>query len=282
MSGAEILVWIHVLGWAAYFGAQFAVIYMLMPAAESAPDEAHRRASLIAGFKFYNPFSIGMLGIVVITGAMRLTDLKAEMKFDYFARIGEPLALKLGLAFLLIFIQSYITFGLSFRIGRQEEVAAHGDGPAFTIEQLNSMLRRIRAMIWVTIVLTAAVVLVSLTIVRRASADPGAPPPISTRAALDAGFGARIELDGARRISSSGEREERADDIGEGHESKHHARQLGEEAVLRVADVVGRRAGISRGAEREIGTVGSRCVHGRILPMVTIGDYWSASREVTR
>lgn len=188
MNGAEILVWIHVLAWAAYFGAQFAVIYMLMPVAEGAPDEAHRRASLITGFKFYNPFSIGMLGIVVITGAMRLTDLKAEMKFDYFARIGEPLAIKLGLAFLLIFIQTYITFGLSFRIGRQEEVAAHGDGPAFTVEQLNSMLKRIRAMIWVTIILTAAVVLVSLTIVRRAADEPTTESRISARAALDFGL----------------------------------------------------------------------------------------------
>jgi uncharacterized membrane protein len=184
-SGAEVLIWIHVLGWAAYFGAQFAVIYMLMPAAETAGDEAHRRAILITGFKFYNPFSIGVLGIVVITGAMRLTDLKAEMQFDYFARIGEPLALKLGLAFLLIFLQTYITFGLAFRIGRQEEVAAHGDGPAFTIEQLNSMLKRIRAMIWLTIVLTAMVVFVSLTIVRRAAAEPASESRISARAALD-------------------------------------------------------------------------------------------------
>ncbi|MGH7779414.1 MAG: hypothetical protein ACREQR_06275 [Candidatus Binataceae bacterium] len=185
INGAQILVWIHVLAWAAYFGGQFAVLYMLMPAAETAPDEAHRRASLITGFKFYNPFSIGVLGIVVITGAMRLTDLKAEMKFDYFARIGEPLALKLGLAFLLIFIQTYITFGLAFRIGRQEEVAAHGDGPAFTIKQLNSMLKRIRAMIWVTIVLTAAVVLVSLTIVRRAAAESPLESSLSARAAPD-------------------------------------------------------------------------------------------------
>jgi uncharacterized membrane protein len=171
MSGSEILVWIHVLAWAAYFGAQFAVIYMLIPAAERASDESHRRAALIAGFKFYNPFTLATLLIVVITGAMRLTDLKAEMKFDYFAKVGEPLALKLGLAFLIIFLQTYISLGLAFRIGRQEEIAAHGDGPAFTVEQVNSILARIRAMAWVTIVLTAVTVLVSLTIVRRATVD---------------------------------------------------------------------------------------------------------------
>jgi len=156
---------------AAYFGAQFAVVYMLLPVAEQAGDESRRRAALITGFKFYNPFTIAMLGIVVITGAMRLTDVKAEMKFEYFSRIWAPLSLKLGLAFLLIFIQTYITFGLAFRIGRQEEVAAHGDGEAFTVERLNSMLSRIRSMIWFTILLTAAVVFVSLTIMKRAVSE---------------------------------------------------------------------------------------------------------------
>src|SRR5579862_1760297 len=168
MDSANLLIWIHVLAMAAYFGVQFAVLYILLPMAESAGDESQRRAALITGFKFYNPFTIAMLGIVVIPGAMRLTDVKAEMKFEYFSRIWAALSLKLGLAFLLIFIQTYITFGLAFRIGRQEEVAAHGDGEAFTVERLNSTLSRIRAMIWVTILLTAAVIFVSLTVVKRA------------------------------------------------------------------------------------------------------------------
>jgi hypothetical protein len=66
---------------------------------------------------------------------------------------------------MLIFIQTYLTFGLTFRIGRQEEVAAHGDGEPFTVEQVNSMLRRVRAMAWTTILLTAAIVYVSLRMV---------------------------------------------------------------------------------------------------------------------
>ncbi len=186
MIGGEVLIWLHLCAMAAYVGAQFAVIYMLIPAAETAPNEAARRASLIAGFKFYNPFTIGVLGIIVITGAMRLTDLKASMKFDYFARIGGPLELKLGLAFALIFIQTYITFGLAFRIGRQEEVAAHGDGEAFTVAKINSMLRRIRAMAWFTILLAAAVIWVSLTMVARAVVEPVSAARISARADIAA------------------------------------------------------------------------------------------------
>jgi uncharacterized membrane protein len=170
MLSDELLTWAHVLGLAAYFGAQFSLIYMLIPAANQATDEQTRKRVLIQGLKFYNPFSIGTLGVIVITGAIRLTDLKAALKFDYFAKVSGPLSIKLLLAFILIFIQTYLTFGLTFRIGRQEEVAAHGDGPPLTAEQLNSMIRRIRATTWVTIVLTAAVVLVSLRMVSAAAA----------------------------------------------------------------------------------------------------------------
>jgi uncharacterized membrane protein len=166
MLTTQLLVLAHVLALAAFFGAQFAMLYMLLPVAQRAPDEAGRRAILIEGFRFYNPFTLAMLGVLVITGAMRLTDLKAVMAGSYFARIGDLLALKLGLAFLLIFIQTYVTFGLAFRIGRQEEVAAHGDGPAFTVEKIDSMLARIRAMTWVTIILTVAIVWESLKMAR--------------------------------------------------------------------------------------------------------------------
>ncbi len=162
MLTTQLLIFVHILALAAFFGAQFAMLYMLLPVAERAPDEAGRRAILIEGFRFYNPFTLAMLGVLVITGAMRLTDLKAAMAADYFARIGYLLSVKLGLVFLLVFIQTYVTFGLAFRIGRQEEVAAHGDGPPFTVEKVNSMLARIRAMTWVTIILSAAIVWESL------------------------------------------------------------------------------------------------------------------------
>jgi uncharacterized membrane protein len=166
MLTTQLLILIHVLAMAGFFGVQFAMLYMLLPVAERAPDEAGRRAILIEGFKFYNPFSLALLGVLVITGAMRLTDLKAAMTVNYFATIGTILSLKLLLAFLLIFIQTYVTFGLAFRIGRQEEVAAHGDGPPFSVEKVNSMLSRIRAMTWVTIILTVAIVWESLRMVR--------------------------------------------------------------------------------------------------------------------
>jgi len=61
-------------------------------------------------------------------------------------------------------------------------VAAHGDGEAFTVEQLNSMLRRIRAMAWFTIVLAAAIIWVALTMVSRTLDQPATASRISARA----------------------------------------------------------------------------------------------------
>ena len=40
MNGGEFLMWLHLCAMASYVGAQFAVIYMLIPAAETAPNEA--------------------------------------------------------------------------------------------------------------------------------------------------------------------------------------------------------------------------------------------------
>jgi uncharacterized membrane protein len=178
MDETELLIWMHLMAMAGYFGVQLAVLYILLPAAARAESEAGRRAILINGFKFYNPFTIAALGVIVISGAVHLTDLKASMKMDYFERIGAALELKLLLAFLLIFVQTYITFGLAFRIGRQEEVAAHGDGAPLTAEKIDAMLLRIRMLIWLTIALSALVVLVSI----RMAAQAEAPAPVSSTA----------------------------------------------------------------------------------------------------
>ena len=238
MTGDQLLVWLHVTAMAAYFGAQFAVIYMLLPAAEEAGDEAHRRAALIKGFRFYNPFTIAMLGVVVITGATRLTDLKAEMRFDYFARVGPSLALKLGLAFLLIFLQTYLTFGLAFRIGRQEEVAAHGDGEPFTIEQLNSMLARIRLMAWVTIVLAAATILVSMTMMRRAASSQASGVMLTRDRPAGRNISAMRPASPAVTGSELDELCETGHDVEDREQSEHDPRQLAEQARLQRAMLV--------------------------------------------
>jgi uncharacterized membrane protein len=270
MRGGNLLLWAHLCAMAAYFGVQFALVYMLLPAAQRAGDESARRAALIAGFRFYNPFVLAALGVVMITGAMMITDLKAGMMADYYSRIGRPLALKLLLAFVVIFLQTYITFGLAFRIARQEEVAAHGDGDAFSREQVDSMLRRIRSVTWITILLTAAIILVSLRVAERASGFATALDPSAvsdsrslTRRALDAPARAVAPL------APLDERHERADGVEKRDDREHRSRHLAEHNVLRHPDTLSRVLGIAEpGYRDDSGFVGRR-VHCQFLHLVT-------------
>ncbi|MGH7950000.1 MAG: hypothetical protein ACREQF_12295 [Candidatus Binataceae bacterium] len=283
MLGANLLLWAHLCAMAAYFGAQFAVIYMLLPAAERAGDESARRAALITGFRFYNPFVLAALGLVLMTGAMMITDLKAGMQSDYFARIGRPLALKLLLAFLVIFLQTYITFGLAFRIGRQEEVAAHGDGEPFTNAQIDSMLRRIRYVTWFTIVLTAAIILVSLRISERASGfanafsrfDSPAHAGVSSlfrraRGAPAAAVATLMRLD---------QRYERADGVEQRDNREHRTRHLAQHHALRDPVTLGRGPGIGVRCYRHDPRLVSRRVHCHLLRLVA---FWSDAPQSAR
>jgi uncharacterized membrane protein len=253
MLADNLLLWAHLCAMAAYFGAQFAVIYMLLPAAERAGDESVRRAALITGFRFYNPFVLGALGVVLMTGAMMVTDLKAGMLTDYYARIGRPLAFKLLLAFLVIFLQTYITFGLAFRIGRQEEVAAHGDGEPFTKKQVDSMLRRIRYVTWFTILLTAAIILVSLRISERASESATAFSLVAPLMPLDECY-------------------QRADGVEERDNREHRTGHLAQQHILREPDTLGRGLGIGIRRYRHDSRIVRRRVHCHFLHLVSFSS----------
>ena len=92
---------------------------MFLPAASSIEDPAAQRRLLARGLRPYNVLSVGALGVLVISGASGLTDLKAALG-PGFARLVWPLAGKLGLSFLLINVATYFSFGLAHRLVRAE------------------------------------------------------------------------------------------------------------------------------------------------------------------
>jgi len=106
------------------------------------------RASLIAGF-LLQPVTIACWNYCIAGDAA--DGLEGVDEFDYFARIGRART-ELLLAFLLIFIQTYITS--DWRSGS----AAGRSGSTWRWRCVHRRtveldLRRIRAMSWVTIVL---------------------------------------------------------------------------------------------------------------------------------
>jgi hypothetical protein len=100
--------------------------------------------------------SVGALGVLVISGASGLTDLKATMGPE-FGRLLWRLVGKLSLTFLLINVATYFSFGLAHRLVRAEL----GQLP-LEAEKQAGMVRRMRAAAWMGVGLAAWTVWVGM------------------------------------------------------------------------------------------------------------------------
>jgi hypothetical protein len=138
---------IHLLGLAAYLGSTLDLVVVFLPAAGAEPDPARRRRVLARGLRAYNLLSVGALGVLVLSGASGLTDLKGRLLADY-TRLLWPLVFKLALAFALILVGTYLAFGLAHRLVRAELGGLPVDE---AVER--ALLRRMRWTAWVAIVL---------------------------------------------------------------------------------------------------------------------------------
>jgi len=155
----KVLVASHLLGLAAYFGATLYFVLLVPPAARRIPDAGERQAFLAACFRVYNPLAIGALGVQVLTGAWNLTRYKAALGMDFFVRLGFLLAWKLALAFLLVMLATYVSFGLGHRIVRHQQW-----GELLPERVLARVTRHTRPSLVAALALAAAIAWISLGI----------------------------------------------------------------------------------------------------------------------
>jgi hypothetical protein len=154
---SQLNLWAHLLAFAVYTGATAALIAVGLPVI-SAEDDPDRRARLAAGMlRVYDPLSIAALGVAIMTGAFSLTGYKAALRGVFFERMGEPLAWKLFLTFVLVNLAAYIAFGIGHRVVR----AVDGGQPP-DAAQLAAFLRRLRVSSILALALVAAIVWVAL------------------------------------------------------------------------------------------------------------------------
>ena len=151
--------WVHLLAVAVYLGATLAVALVFLPAIETVEDPALQRRLLARGLRPYNVLSVGALGVLVISGASGLTDMKTML-----GREWRPLWLlveKLSLTFVLINVATYFSFGLAHRLVRAEL----GQLPVEPEKQAG-MIRRMRGTAWVGVALAAWTVWVGVALGR--------------------------------------------------------------------------------------------------------------------
>ena len=148
--------WIHLVAVAVYLGSTVAIALVFLPAMEAVADPALQRRLLARGLRPYNVLSVGALGVLVISGASGLTDMKALLGPD-FGRLLWPLAGKLSLTFVLINVATYLSFGLAHRLVRAEL----GQLPV-EAEKQAGMIRRMRGAAWLGVALAAWTVWVGM------------------------------------------------------------------------------------------------------------------------
>lgn len=147
---------LHLAALATYLGSCLQVILVVLPCAAVFTDPASQRRYLARAFRVQNPVAIAALGVLLMTGAFGLTDLKARMG-PSFIQLSRALAIKLGLAFLVINVATYIAFGLAHRMVRAEQ----GKLPTDAAWQA-SVLRRLRGATATALVLTLLTIWLAL------------------------------------------------------------------------------------------------------------------------
>ena len=114
---------------------------------------------LVRVLRFYNPAQIGLLGILTLTGASRVTDLKALLGASYAQEFGAALAIKLMLAFFVIMLGTWQCMGIAHRF-----VRVHESPEGVTAEGTDAVLRKLDRSSVIMLVFLAATVWAGLSL----------------------------------------------------------------------------------------------------------------------
>ena len=115
------LVWLHLLALVVFLGSLVCLWVLVLSPLPTIDSQKDRLAFLTRSLKIYNPLQIGALGVLLMTGAFRLTALKASYGAHFADLFGATLAFKLALAFLVIIFSTYQCMGIGLRFVRAAE-----------------------------------------------------------------------------------------------------------------------------------------------------------------
>ena len=149
--------WLHLLALTVYFGAILGLWVLVLSPLATISSHNDRLAFLIKSLKIYNPLQIGALGVLIMTGAFQLTDLKQSYGPEFTKAMGATLALKLSLAFVVIITSTYQSMGLAHRFVRQAE-----QPETISDEKLTSTIRRLKVSTIMIFLLALATILVAI------------------------------------------------------------------------------------------------------------------------
>ncbi len=145
--------WIHLVSMGIYALATLALAAFFIPRARGEKDAARRMERAADAMKVYDPFSIGVLGVTIMTGAFSLTAYKDALRERFFEQMGMVLVWKLFFTFILTIVAAYLAFGLGNRL-----VGSHELGEAPDPQWVKSMLTRIQVVSVIALALWGGIV----------------------------------------------------------------------------------------------------------------------------
>jgi len=134
-----LISWLHLASLAVYLGSLVGLRVMILPALSVVKNHAEQVKLLARSLRLYNPLQIGSLGLLVLSGAFQLTDLKAAYRELFLQELGVILGLKLVFSFVLIVVSTFQSMGVAHRFVRRYE-----GGESFSPQELHSVTQRLR------------------------------------------------------------------------------------------------------------------------------------------
>jgi len=131
--------WLHLVALIVYLGTIVGLWVILLSAASHLENQQDKVQFVARSLKLYNPLLIGALGILLVTGAFQLTELKATYRELFVKQLGYSLGIKLFVAFFLILISVYQSMGIAHRFVRRHEGGDHT-----TPQELDLTIRRLK------------------------------------------------------------------------------------------------------------------------------------------
>lgn len=149
----------HILSLTLHTGLAAALWRILLPALRQDSSGESRAELLARVLRVYNPAQVALLGVLTLTGASQITDLKALHRASYAASFGDVLSVKLLLAFFVIMLGVWQCMGIGHRFVRLHE-SPEGVGD----EGVEAVLRRLERSSVVVLAFLAAAVFAGLSL----------------------------------------------------------------------------------------------------------------------
>ena len=148
-----LLSWLHLISLAVYLGSLVGLWVMVLPVLSAIQNHEERIKMVARSLKLYNPVQTASLGVLILSGAFQLTDLKAAYRELFLRELGLTLAVKLLLSFFLIVFSTYQSMAVAHRFVRRSE-----QGESFSPRELQSVTRRLKTSTLAILLLTMIIV----------------------------------------------------------------------------------------------------------------------------